>query len=156
MLAFAVSGWLGGFAEREVNVYKDNERADIVNTNSLDGTITIIELKCQSFYQDEDDINAFSRAIIKDLNKVNYSGRNPDYQEKPIYVIGIGVSGAGVFNAIEEFSKPDFGYRDQIFWTQATDNSPFIFLGHILLIFVMISLISRGARALLRLRSESE
>lgn len=126
-LAFAVSNWLGGSAYREVNVYDDSERADIVRTNTLDDTTTIIELQCQSFYQDQADTNAFSLAIINDLVKANRSGRNSEYQGKPIYVIGIGVFGAGLDNAIEAFSKSSFDYYDQIFWTQATKRAPVIF-----------------------------
>ncbi|KAI9671374.1 MAG: hypothetical protein M1831_004283 [Alyxoria varia] len=125
-LAMAFPQWLGGSADREVDVYTNGALADILTT-AVDNKMMIFELKCQSFYQDQVTPDALANGFILDLNKVNYTPRKQDYQNAARIVIGIGVTGTGVDRAIEIFTGPAFAYPNQTFWTQAPNNGPTVF-----------------------------
>ena len=124
-LTVAFQGWLGGSNDREVEVYADGERADILNT--ANNKKTIFELKCQSTYQDMIQLDRFANAFISDLIKVDYTPRDGAYQNAVRVVLGIGVTGTAVETAIETFSNPAFAYHVRTFWTQAPNNGPIVF-----------------------------
>lgn len=92
--------------------------------------MTIFELKCQSYYQDETGVDALANAFIDDLNKVDHTPRKTEYQNAKAVIIGVGVGsgqGTGIDKAIEIFSNPNFAYVNQTFWTQAQNGSATVF-----------------------------
>ncbi|KAK3369918.1 hypothetical protein B0H63DRAFT_514157 [Podospora didyma] len=59
-LARAIPGWLGGSCSREYReVYTNHDRADIFHENPLTNRRNVIELKCQSAFQDDTNIAGF-------------------------------------------------------------------------------------------------
>ena len=70
-LARAIPGWLGGSCLREyVQVYTNHDRADIFHENPLTNRRNVIELKCQSAFQDETNIAGFATAYSIDAGKI--------------------------------------------------------------------------------------
>jgi hypothetical protein len=113
-------------------VFTNNDVADLLHER-LDNTRNIIELKCQSLYQDDADITAFGTAYGIDAAKIQIGNRQAAYNTPgdTWYVIGIAPGGTqeggAVEAAIEKFSDPTWAYSTLTHWTQRDQNSPVVF-----------------------------
>jgi len=121
---------LGGDPTREVRVYKDKERADILY-KPFGEPGYFIELKCQSLLQDSDNLDSFADRILSDMIKCDpaHTARATGYETMPALAIGIGVETGGIDRAIHIFSQAGFGYASKTYWTRAQDNkaNPMVF-----------------------------
>ena len=92
--------WTDTSARREIHVYaNEDQKTDILMDKSPTFAYnTVIELKCESIYQDlterhtnneeKDSMTNFKRRVKKDIDKIN-AGLNRDYKPAHCWVFGI-------------------------------------------------------------------
>lgn len=119
----------GGQCTREDDEVYNNgagiplRRADIVHS-ALFGYPNVVELKCQSWLQDHNDITSLANNINTDIAKIAHANRNAaQYQNANWYVVGIAVDIHG--GAVAHAKQFNFGQATR--WTQANAQSPIIF-----------------------------
>jgi hypothetical protein len=115
-------------------VYNNNDRADLFHENILNNTKNVIELKCQSAFQDLTNIAGFATVYRIGAGKIQAVNRRAGYNN-PLtdkwYVVGIAPGGIGpggaVETAINAFNDANWAYHNSTHWTQRDQNSPVIF-----------------------------
>jgi hypothetical protein len=128
-----IPGFLGGSCSREDEVvYTNGDRADIFHENPLNNTKNVIELKCQSAFQDLANIASFATAYTIDAGKIALANRRQAYQQNTNWlVIGIAPGGTqhggAIERAIDTFNVQTWAYYNSTHWTQRDQNSPVIF-----------------------------
>ena len=86
-LAEAIKVWLGGQCLREyTEVYINGGRADILHDiSALQKKRNIIELKCQSAFQDDLDLEGFARAYSQDRQPASRIPKSYNYRHLVCY-----------------------------------------------------------------------
>ena len=117
----------GGQCTREDDtVYNGGgRRADIVH-DPLAGNPKVIELKCQSWLQDHNNIVSLANNINADITKIAPANRNGALNPNTRwYAIGIGID-ANISGGAVNHAK-QFNFGQATYWTQANQYSPTIF-----------------------------
>ncbi|KAI3317247.1 hypothetical protein HD806DRAFT_527232 [Xylariaceae sp. AK1471] len=76
-LCLLMPQWIGGSCSREDReVYTNNDLADLLHENTMNNTKNIIELKCQSLYQDDTNMAGFRNVYSVDAGKIQAGNRH--------------------------------------------------------------------------------
>ncbi|KAK4222018.1 hypothetical protein QBC38DRAFT_490831 [Podospora fimiseda] len=78
--------------QREVNVYQNKDRADLVFGFAPTSQEFVIELKCESWHNGQN----FGKEVVKDFNKVTEGQLKTLFKDAAVYSVAISVSAEGI------------------------------------------------------------